>query len=84
MNRNVKHRYPLQYTGNVILFIICAILFFPLGIVLAIKNMKILRDNKYLRLSYRGSYGWLIFWTILFFPIAILMLLINGVDIEEG
>lgn len=79
----IKHRYPLQYKGNIILFIIFAILFFPLGIVLAIKNMHILRDNKYLGLSYRGSYGWLIFWTIIFFPIAILMLLLKGVDVVE-
>lgn len=79
----VKHLYPVQYKGNIILFIVCTILFFPLGIVLAIKNMHILRYDKYLGLSYRGSYGWLIFWTILFFPIAILMLLLKGVDVVE-
>ena len=79
----VKHLYPLQYTGNVIIFIIATLLFLPLGLVLAIKNLRILQNNKYLSLSYRGSYGWLIFWTILFFPIAILMVLIKGIDVVE-
>lgn len=81
----IKHRYPLEYRGNIILFVIFTILFLPLGVVLAIKNMGILRDRKYLSLHYRGSYGWLIFWTIIFFPIAILMVLIKGLDVvEEG
>ena len=79
----IKHHYPLQYKGNIIIFIVCAILFLPLGLVLAIKNGRILQNGKYLSLVYRGSYGWLIFWTILFFPIAILMLLIKGVDVVE-
>ena len=79
----ITHRYPLQYTGNIIIFIICMLLFFPLGIVLAIKNLRVLQHTKYISLSYRGSYGWLIFWTIVFFPIAILMLLIKGVDVGE-
>jgi hypothetical protein len=54
------------------------------GIILAIKNGKILKDNKFLALSYRGSYGWLIFWAIVFFPVAFVLLLINGIDVVEG
>lgn len=79
----IKHRYPLQYTGNIVIFIICVLLFLPLGLVLALKNGRILKEGKYLSLAYQGSYGWLIFWTILFFPIAILMLLIKGIDVVE-
>ncbi len=82
-NNNIKHRYPFQYKGNILLFILCIILFFPVGIILAIKNGGILKDKKYLALSYRGSYGWLIFWAILFFPIAFILLLFKGVDIVE-
>ena len=78
-----KKSYPLQYTGNIVIFILCAIIFFPVAIILTIKNMRILRENKYQSLFYRGSYGWLIFWTIVFFPIAIILLLINGIDVVE-
>jgi len=79
----IKKSYPLQYTGNIIIFIICLIIFFPVALILAIKNLRVLKGKKYQSLSYRGSYGWLIFWTILFFPIAIILLLINGLDVVE-
>ncbi|OJW48511.1 MAG: hypothetical protein BGO67_04575 [Alphaproteobacteria bacterium 41-28] len=83
-NKKVKHSYPFQYKGNIVLFIICLILFFPVGIILAIKNGVILKDKKYFSLSYRGSYGWLIFWAIIFFPVAFILLLIKGIDVVEG
>lgn len=79
----IKKNYPLEYTGNIIIFVLCLIIFFPVALVLAMKNMRVLRENKYESLSYRGSYGWLIFWTIVFFPIAIILVLINGVDLVE-
>jgi predicted CDP-diglyceride synthetase/phosphatidate cytidylyltransferase len=79
----IKKHYPLQYTGNIIIFILCFIIFFPLALVLALKNLRVLKGKKYQSLSYHGSYGWLIFWTIIFFPIAIILLLINGVDVVE-
>ena len=79
----IKKSYPLQYTGNIIIFIICLIIFFPVALIIAIKNLRVLKGKKYKSLSYRGSYGWLIFWTILFFPIAIILLLINGIDMVE-
>ena len=82
MNR-IKYHFPPHYTGNMILFVLCIIFFLPLGVVLAIKNMKIIRKDMFLSLSYRGSYGWLFFWAILFFPVALLMLLLKGVDVIE-
>jgi hypothetical protein len=79
----IKKSYPLQYKGNIVIFIIFLLLFFPIALVLAMKNLSVLRGNKYESLSYKGSYGWLIFWTIIFFPIAIILFLINGVDVIE-
>jgi hypothetical protein len=82
-NAVVKHRYPFQYKGNIVLFVIFLIIFPPIGIVLAIKNLAFLKGEKSFAFSYRGSYGWLIFWAIFFFPIAILLLLIKGIDVIE-
>lgn len=82
-NKKVKHRYPFKYKGNIVLFILFLIIFFPVAIILAIKNGVILKDNKYFSLSYRGSYGWLIFWAIVFFPVAFILLLLKGVDVVE-
>jgi len=79
----IKKSYPMVYTGNIIILILCLIIFFPIALILLLKNLKVLRENKYQSLSYRGSYGWLIFWTIIFFPIAIILLLINGMDLIE-
>jgi len=81
--KKIKKSYPMEYTGNIIIFILCLIIFFPVALVLAMKNLKVLRGKKHKSLFYRGSYGWLIFWTIIFFPIAIILLLINGVDLVE-
>ena len=81
--RKIKKHYPLQYTGSIIIFILCLIIFFPVALILALKNVRILREKKFESLHYRGSYGWLIFWTIIFFPIAIILFLINGVDLVE-
>lgn len=81
--QKIKQSYPLVYTGNIFLLILFIIIFFPVALVLALKNLRILKGKKYQGLVYRGSYGWLIFWTILFFPIAIILLLINGVDFVE-
>ncbi len=82
MNKVKKH-YPFEYNGNIIIFILCIIIFFPVALILALKNLRVLKGEKYQSLFYRGSYGWLIFWTIVFFPIAIILLLINGVDLVE-
>lgn len=79
----IKKQYPLEYTGNIIILILCLVIFFPIALILVLKNLRVLREKKYQSLSYRGSYGWLIFWTIIFFPIAIILLLINGVDLVE-
>ncbi|EKE09434.1 MAG: hypothetical protein ACD_16C00176G0007 [uncultured bacterium] len=79
----VKHHYPLKYEGNLILFILSILLFFPIAIVLAMKNGAFIRNDKYYAFSYHGSYGWLIFWTLILFPIAIILVLINGVDVVE-
>lgn len=73
----------MEYTGNLIILILCLLIFFPLALILLLKNLRVLKDDKYQSLAYRGSYGWLIFWTIVFFPIAIILLLINGVDVVE-
>jgi hypothetical protein len=78
-----KTAYSLQYTGNIIILILCFLLFFPLALILLLKNMQVLKGKTYLAFSYRGSYGWLIFWTIVFFPIAIILLFAKGVDLVE-
>lgn len=79
----VKNRYPFKYRGSLFWFIFFLILFFPIAMVLFVKNAAILKDSEYLSFSYHGSYGWLFFWSILFFPIAILLLFLNGVDVVE-
>ena len=82
-NVTIKHSYPFRYKGNIVLFIISLIIFFPLGIILGIKNGVYLKGKKYFSFSYRGSFGWLIFWTIIFFPVALVLLLLNGVDVVK-
>ena len=83
MAKKIKNSYPFEYTGNIVILVLCIIFFFPVALILALKNVRVLKGNKVQALAYRGSYGWLIFWTIVFFPIAIILLLINGVDLEE-
>ena len=83
-NKEIKHLYPFQYKGNTVLFILLLIFFFPLGIILAIKNGVFLKKGKYFAFSYRGSFGWLIFWAILFFPLAFILIFVNGIDVIEG
>ncbi|MBS0271744.1 MAG: hypothetical protein JSR85_03755 [Proteobacteria bacterium] len=82
-NTNIKHRYPFKYRGSIFWFIVFLIIFFPIGIILGIKNGALIKDEKILYFSYRGSYGWLIFWAIIFFPISFILILINGVDVVE-
>jgi hypothetical protein len=82
-NKKVTHPYPFLYKGNLVLFIVCVIIFFPVAVILGIKNGVMLKGKKYYSLLYRGSYGWLIFWTIIFFPVAIALLIINGIDVVE-
>lgn len=81
--KKTKQAYPLKYTGNIVILILCAIFFFPVALILLFKNLRVLRDKHYQYLEYHGSYGWLIFWTIVFFPIAFILLLINGADFVE-
>lgn len=80
---NIKKRYPLKYRGSIFWFIFFLIIFFPIAIVLFIKNSAILMENQYFRFNYDGSYGWLYFWAIFFFPIAIILVFLNGIDIVE-
>ena len=80
---NIKKRYPLKYRGSVFWFIFFLIFFFPIAIVLFIKNATILKEDHYYSFCYNGAYGWLFFWVIIFFPIAIILLFLNGVDIIE-
>ncbi|MBX9621483.1 MAG: hypothetical protein K2X28_05600 [Alphaproteobacteria bacterium] len=82
-NSTVRKKYPLKYQGNLVIFVLSLILFFPLAFVLAMKNGVFLKNNVYYSFSYNGSYGWLIFWTLLFFPVAIVLGLINGIDLVE-
>ena len=78
-----RKKYPLKYEGSLVMFILSFILFFPLAIVLAMKNGVFLKNNSYYSFFYNGSYGWPIFWTLLFFPVAIILVVINGVDLVE-
>lgn len=81
--KNTKYIYPLKYDGNILILIVCLIIWFPLTFVLLMKNCRWQKKDSQLYLSYRGSYNWLYFWAILFFPIILILLFAKGVDIIE-
>lgn len=74
-------RYPIsvENKGWVIFFMF---VFFPIGFLLLMLNLRIHIDDVLYSLKYKGSMGWLTFWLIFFFPIAFLLFILNGVDIE--
>ena len=80
-NEDIKIRYPFCYRGNVFWLIFFLIIFFPIGIVLLLLNLSVVRDQMCYGLKYNGSKFWLIFWTVLFFPIAIVLGALNGFDV---
>jgi hypothetical protein len=80
-NDEVKMRYPFHYRGNLFWLIFFLIIFFPVGIVLLLLNLTVVREDMCYGLKYNGSKFWLIFWTVLFFPIAIILGAINGFDV---
>ena len=81
--RTTKVISPRWYSGNLFFLILFLIIWFPLGVLLLIKNGSISKENSRFYLKYHGSWNWLFFWVIVFFPIAVILLLIKGVDIIE-
>src|SRR4051812_28979328 len=82
--RKTKVKYPVTYTGNLIILVLGLIIWLPLGLILLIKNGRFLKGDSIFLIAYRGNYVWLFFWSIVFFPIAILLFLIKGADwVEE-
>jgi hypothetical protein len=83
VRRSTRVSSPLRYDGNLFYLILFLILWLPVGILLLIKNGRIITQRGGYICQYHGSWGWLFFWGVLFFPIAILLLLIKGTDIIE-
>lgn len=81
---NVIYRYPFKYIGNIVLLIAALLLWFPLGVVLLIKNLRIFTKHSIVGLFYHGEYAWLYFWAIVFFPIMIALVITNGVSVVEA
>jgi uncharacterized membrane protein YqaE (UPF0057 family) len=80
---STRHVYSLSYSGSLILLIVFAICWPPLGVFLFIKNVRFHKDDSAFYLRYRGSWFWAIFWAILFFPIAVIIIAIRGADVVE-
>ena len=83
MVRTKKFSTPFHYQGNLFFLILFLFIFFPIGILLLLKNTHIVAESSQFHLAYHGSWGWLFFWGLLFFPIAIILFLVKGVDIIE-
>jgi hypothetical protein len=74
---------PKWYGGNLFFLILFLIIWFPIGILLLMRNGSITKENSRFYLRYHGSWGWLYFWGFLFFPITVILLLVKGIDIIE-
>gem|GEM_PF-4610908 len=74
-------RYPLTVENKgwiIFLFFV----FFPIGFLLLMLNLRIHINDSLYYLKYKGSFGWLVFWLIIFFPIAVILFALNGADVE--
>lgn len=83
MNKIKRYSYPLGYQGNKILFIICAIIWPPLGVFLCLKNEFIIKSKHKFSLSYSGKWFWVLLFSIIFFPISVVLAVLNGFDVIE-
>ena len=81
--RTTKIYCPRWYSGNLFFLILFLIIWFPIGILLLMRNGSITKENSRFYLHYHGTWGWLYFWGFLFFPVAVILLLIKGVDVIE-
>jgi hypothetical protein len=79
----VLYQYPFKYVGNVILLVAALLLWFPIGAVLLIQNIRIFTKHSVVGFLYQGEYLWLYLWAILFFPVMIALVVTNGVSIVE-
>ena len=83
MKEQKRFSYPLSYVGNVFFLILFSICWPPLGVLLGVKNGRVVKKTSTFRIHYRGSWGWLLIWSIFFFPIAIILVFVKGVDVLE-
>lgn len=81
--KTTKIYCPKWYSGNLFFLILFLILWFPIGILLLMRNGSITKKNSRFYLHYHGSWGWLYFWGLIFFPIAVILLLVKGTDVIE-
>jgi len=72
------HRFQFKYPQSKFWLILWLILFFPIGIVLLVRHLKIVSGSHTFSMEYKGIPFWLYFWAVLFFPITILLFLLNG------
>jgi hypothetical protein len=79
----IKFSSPIRYKGSLILLILFLILWFPLGVLMLLKNGYLIQRTSNLSLNYHGHWGWLYFWGIIFFPVAFVLLALRGTDIVQ-
>ncbi|PIZ32490.1 MAG: hypothetical protein COY39_05315 [Alphaproteobacteria bacterium CG_4_10_14_0_8_um_filter_37_21] len=72
-----------KYRGSVFWLIFFLIIFFPIGLVLLMKNLARVKTSTTSYLEYGGSWKWVFFWAIFFFPIAFILLFFNGLSLIE-
>ncbi|MBP9752654.1 MAG: hypothetical protein KBD31_02450 [Proteobacteria bacterium] len=71
------------YRGSFFWLIVFFILFFPIGILLLMRNTVKRKDGKIYFLEYQRSWKWIFFWGIVFFPIAFFLFIFNGISFVE-
>lgn len=77
--------FGLKYNGNLIFLFLAFVLFFPIAILIMLKNGQyISSEKKTYHFAYSGSWSWLIFFTIFIFPLAIFLLATKGKFIKEN
>lgn len=75
--------YRLRYEGSLVSLVICAVLFFPIALVLLLTNWSAEGSGQRTSCRYEGSTFWLGFWTLCFFPFAIFLIIHNGLTISH-
>ena len=72
-----------KYRGSIFWLIFFLILFFPIAIILLIRNLARIKNDTTYYVEYSGSWKWVFFWGVLFFPIAFILLFFNGLSLIE-
>lgn len=83
IKRTIKFSSPLRYQGNLFFLILLFVVWFPIGVLLLIKNGYIVQEMSKFSLEYQGKWRWVFFWGVFFFPVAFLLLFLKGIDVIE-